>query len=294
MYFMSSLSRDIERARKANLPEYLIKHGYALSRVGQGNYRWPGLGGMIIKDNFWHCFSTDEKGNAIDFLVKILGMDFKKAVFELVGYSPDRHVQLPVIKTIKELEIPVRAQDERRVIAYLIQKRRLPLSLVMDQIRAGRLYQDLNGNCVFPCLDYDNKLVGAILRGTSDKRYAGLCPGHNPLFGWRLPAANQDLATVTIFESPIDALSYIVLQNCQAVHSHVLAMAGVRVDAVLKYLTQYPGVKQVILAVDHDDAGDRFCEKIIDAAAELDKGKYSFDRQIPKLKDWNLDLQAQN
>ena len=290
---MSSLSRDIERARKANLPEYLIRHGYALSRVGQGNYRWPGLGGMIIKDNFWHCFSTDEKGNAIDFLVIILGMDFKKAVFELVGYSPDRHVQLPVIKTIKKLEIPVRAQDERRVIAYLTQKRRLPLSLVLDQIRAGRLYQDLNGNCVFPCLDYDNTLTGAILRGTSDKRFAGLCPGHNHLYGWIIPASNNELSTVTVFESPIDALSYLVMKECQDSHSHVLAMAGVRVDAIMNYLTQHPDVKKIVLAVDHDDAGDRFCEKTKTASTDMDPGKYSFERQIPKLKDWNLDLQAQ-
>ena len=288
---MSTLSKDIERARKADLPAYLIKNGYSICRVGQGNYRWPGHGGLIIKDNFWHCFSSDEKGNAIDFLVKILGMDFKKAVSELLGYSYERQLMLPIEPVMKKLELPKRADNERRVFAYLTQKRFLPAKLVLKQIESGRLYQDLNGNCVFPCYDYDSAATGAILRGTADKRFAGLCPGHDPVYGWRIAASADALAdTLIIHESPIDLLSFMVLNNMADSHSHLLAMAGLRIDTVLAFLKNSPKVNKIIVAIDNDDAGDKFFERLQAFWVDDQFQGILISRNRPKKKDWNEDL----
>lgn len=288
---MSTLSKDIERARKADLPAYLIKNGYSLCRVGQGNYRWPGHGGLIIKDNFWHCFSSDEKGNAIDFLVKILGMEFKKAVSELLGYSDERQLTLPIAPVVKKLEIPKRVDNERRVFAYLTKKRFLPANLVLNQIESGRLYQDINGNCVFPCFNYDTEATGAILRGTADKRFAGLCPGHNPVYGWVILASSDTLAeTLILHESPIDMLSFMVLKNIVDRHPHLLAMAGLRIDTVLAFLKHVPKVNKIIVAVDNDDAGEKFYERLKAFLAADQFQGILISKNCPKNKDWNEDL----
>ena len=189
------------------------------------------------------------------------------------------------------MEIPKRADNERRVFAYLTQKRFLPAKLISRQIESGRLYQDMNGNCVFPCYDYDSAATGAILRGTADKRFAGLCPGHDPVYGWIIAASSDALAeTLIIHESPIDLLSFMELKNIMDLHSHLLAMAGLRIDTVLAFLNNRPKVNKIIVAVDNDDAGEKFFERL---QAFLDDDQFQgmlISRNRPKKKDWNDDL----
>ena len=67
---MKSLSRyNIEIARKINLPDFLVGHGYQLIDEGSGNFRVKGFQGLIVKEHYWYRHSTKEYGNAIDFIV---------------------------------------------------------------------------------------------------------------------------------------------------------------------------------------------------------------------------------
>ena len=72
---------EIRRARHIPLKPVLEKLGYQLEAVKNSNYvvREP-TGEIVIKDHYWICTETGSAGNSIDFLVKIRGMSFAKAM----------------------------------------------------------------------------------------------------------------------------------------------------------------------------------------------------------------------
>jgi hypothetical protein len=238
----------IRRARQADLVEYLSRRGYELKREGQ-NYRVVGHGGLLVRGNHYKHFSTGEGGNSLDFLTKILGIPFRQAVQELTGQNPGENT-IRVVKTPAKIPsplngqnpgentvliMPARAKDNRRVYAYLTKTRGLPSGMVNELVKTGLIYQDGRGNCVFPCLDVGGRPRGAILRGTlSDVRFQGRATGSDTSYGWWWPPSGEsDLVTVT--ESPIDAMSFVVLRP-GARAGHILALGGLHQEAVEGFL----------------------------------------------------------
>lgn len=72
---------EIRRARQTPLRPLLERLGYRLSPTGQDNYMVLGLPEeVVVKNNFWVRLDDGEAGNAIDFLVKIRGMSFHRAM----------------------------------------------------------------------------------------------------------------------------------------------------------------------------------------------------------------------
>jgi len=289
---MSFQKEQIQRARQADLVEYLRARGYELKREGQ-NFRVPGHGGLIVRGNHWRQFSTGEGGNSLDFLVKVLGVEFKKAVEQLVNcpaVNPgEQSMSGGTTSRTKQLDMPARAQNQRRVIAYLTQTRGLPADLVVGLIRAGLLWQDARGNCVFPCLDSVGQAQGAILEGTlSDVRWKGRAAGSDIHYGWLWPPAiESDL--VAVVESPIDAMSLSVLRP--GVRSnYLLALGGLHFEAVERFLSERLHVRQVVLAMDNDSPGRQAAQ---DWQKWLNTQQYKVWCLFPdKGKDWNEMVKA--
>lgn len=72
---------EIRTARKSLLKPVLQKLGYRLEPRPNGNYRLMGTTKeIVIKDHYWICLDDDTSGNSIDFLVKVHGMTFRKAM----------------------------------------------------------------------------------------------------------------------------------------------------------------------------------------------------------------------
>ena len=72
---------EIRRARHIPLKPALDKLGYRFNPIKNDNYVILGLPGeIVIKDHYWICTETGSAGNSIDFLVKIRGMSFAKAM----------------------------------------------------------------------------------------------------------------------------------------------------------------------------------------------------------------------
>ena len=155
----------IEEARQVNLVEYCEHNDFEMKHEGDGNYRLKDYTGLIIKDNYFNQFGSHKSGNAIDFCTQILGMNFRYAVKDLLSFKSEVDK-----KTIPHTEgggavlekkntyvvpfvLPEEAENNSRVYAYLTKSRGLPGKLINDLIDDGLLYQDTNGNCVFPCLD---------------------------------------------------------------------------------------------------------------------------------------------
>jgi hypothetical protein len=169
------------------------------------------------------------------------------------------------------------------VIAYLTKARCLPVELVIELIRSKLLYQDVNGNCAFPCLGRRGEPKGAIIRGTyTDVRYVARAQGSDASYGWHWPPGGGS-DKVVITESPIDAMSLAVIRP-EVRADHILALGGLIPAGVHRFLDERD-VKTVILALDNDDPG-------IDAAfgwtLELGDNVHNVQTYSPApAKDWN-------
>lgn len=251
----------IEQARHADLGEYFKQNGYEIEQR-RDELHIKGFGGLYIDadTNEWYCFSQpDKKGgkNAVNCLTDILGMDFKTAVSELVGDSYSRplsreSISLPPTK--RELVIPERADNMRKVFAYLCQTRKIDSKIVSDLARSGLLYQDKRGNAVFVHRDENGKIIGAELQGTSSyQRFKGVAAGtSDSLFSVKIGTPNR----AYIFESAIDLLSFRQLANPAKIENSVLvSMAGLKPNS-LKTLSERE--LKLYACVDNDEAGIKF------------------------------------
>ncbi|CCY72507.1 putative uncharacterized protein [Eubacterium sp. CAG:115] len=251
----------IEKARQASLADFFIQNGFETEHI-RNELHIKGYGGLYvnIETNEWYCFSQAEKHggrNAVNCLTDIIGMDFKSAVEALSGsnmsYMDYRKISLKLPQK-KELVLPERADNMRKVFAYLCQSRRLDNKLVSELAHDGLLYQDNRGNAVFLHKDENGNSIGAEIQGTnSEKRYKGVAAGTgDSLFSVTIGTPTK----AYIFESAIDLLSFRQLANQQRIQNSLLvSMAGLKPNS-LKALSER-GL-QLFACVDNDEAGRRF------------------------------------
>lgn len=264
---------QIESARGANLAEYFQTHGYECE-LRRDELHVKGYGGFYVNvnTNQWTCFSENKGGtNAVNCLTEMLGMDFKTAVRELAGgstsYTPRReNNSFSAVK--KQLVLPEKADNMKKVFAYLCQTRKINSEIVSQLAHDKLLYQDTRGNAVFVHRDENGKIVGAEIQGTnSEIRYKGVAQGTSEsVFAVKIGEPKK----AYIFESAIDLLSFKQLANPEKIQNSVLvSMAGLKPNT-LKSLAE-SGVK-MFSCVDNDEAGINFtttnkltpCRKILE------------------------------
>jgi len=79
-------TRDqIRAARLTPLLPLLEKRGLQLVETGGGNFQLSAFPGLVVKDSYWRWPERELGGNAIDFLVQVLGRSFHDAMRELTG-----------------------------------------------------------------------------------------------------------------------------------------------------------------------------------------------------------------
>lgn len=76
---------QIRAARMAELASLLEKRGHTLVETGGGNCSVPAFPGLIVKDSYWRWPERNQSGNAIDFLIQVVGVSFHEAMRELTG-----------------------------------------------------------------------------------------------------------------------------------------------------------------------------------------------------------------
>ena len=250
----------IEQARSANLAEYFKSGGYEFEQR-RSEVHVRGYGGLYVnaETNQWYCFSMSGRNggkNAVNCLTDVIGLDFKTAVSELVVYTHTR----PINRTKsyepskkRELVIPERADNMRKVFAYLCQTRKIDSKIVNDLARNGLLYQDKRGNAVFVHRDEDGKIVGAELQGTNSyQRFKGVAGTSESLFAVKIGTPDR----AYVFESAIDLLSFKQLANPAKIENSVLvSMAGLKPNSLKSLLER--GFK-LYACVDNDEAGIKF------------------------------------
>lgn len=251
-----------DAARSANLAEYFRTHGYNCVQQ-KDELHIKGYGGFFvnIKTNQWTCFSENKGGtNAINCLTEMLGMDFKTAVRELTGgstiaYEP-RQENISFSAKKKELDLPEKADNMKKVFAYLCQTRSISSKLVSQLAHDKLLYQDKKGNAVFVHKNGKGEIIGAELQGTnSEKRFKGVAQGtHDSVFAIKIGEPKK----CYVFESAIDLLSFKQIANQERIQNSLLvSMAGLKPNSLNSIAES--GIK-IYSCVDNDEAGINFTE----------------------------------
>jgi len=261
MSYAQPTTEQIEKARQASLADFFIQNGYETER-SRNELHVKGFGGLYIniETNEWYCFSQADKHggrNAINCLTEIIGMDFKSAVEALTGQRLSHFEYRTSERTPpkkRELVIPERADNMRKVFAYLCQTRKIDSKIVSDLARDGLLYQDKRGNAVFVHRDESGKIIGAELQGTNSyQRFKGVAAGtSDSVFSVKIGTPNR----AYVFESAIDLLSFRQLANPAKIQNSVLvSMAGLKPNS-LKSLSER-GLN-LYACVDNDEKGIKF------------------------------------
>lgn len=290
-------SEQIEKAKQLDLLTYLKSYEPDnLKKISHDTWCTKEHDSLKISNGKWHWFSRHIGGKtALDYLIKVKGISFVKAVEIITGYSavlPPVHIAVPKPKQPKELEIPKVSSDIGAVRRYL--KGRGIADTVIDFCRDNRLlFEDAKyHNCVF--LGYDGKTpkYGAVRSTNTD--FKRDLTGSDKRFSFFI-LAETETGTVHLFESAIDLLSYASLEIMHGQdwrRDNLLSLAGVyKTDrkpdiplALRTYLERHTETKVVYLHLDNDEIGRTATMQIAFALGE----KYTVIDEPPRSgKDFN-------
>ena len=270
---------QVARAQSVNIADYFTSR-YEYTRSGN-EYHIKGFSGLWVnaENETYVRFGEPKIGGRglINCLRELYDMTFPEAIKEIIGEEPAIENGQSIKRDIlirehsepikfeapkKEFVMPERADNNKRVFAYLINQRKISPQIISSLIQQGLLYQDKNGNAIFLHKDKNGNAVGAEIQGTlSEKRYKGVAAGtSHSMFRYDIGKPQK----AYVFESSIDMLSYIQLHNSE--NAAYISMAGLK-DFAIEQLAK-EGL-QIISCIDNDDAGRNFNQKCIDKGIGL-------------------------
>lgn len=293
---------QLTAAREVDLLTYLrCFEPQELVHISGSTYVTRTHDSLKISNGKWFWWSRGIGGrNALDYLTAVEGLWLPEAVQRILGESPciPPPSKPAVLYPKTEFMLPPKHTDNRRVFAYL-RSRGIDAEIINHCIKHGQLYEDAERhNCVFVGYEHGKPAYGA-LRGTlSETTFAGEVPGSDKRFSFAVPLCAGG-KTLCVFESAIDALSYLTLlklrgQDWRA--ANTLSLSGIyqprkdgsiRFPAALEqYLTDNPGVTRIVLCLDNDTPG-----RAASAAIQRSLPQYEVIDNPPRSgKDYNDQL----
>lgn len=287
---------QIEQANNVSILDYAISRGFTPKKVGTNSYKIEGHGGLLInpQTNKWNCFSERAGGGPIQFIMFLQGKTWVESVKELLeNYSENNFIHIPKEEKhyeTKEFSLPEKNNTYKHMMAYLIKTRKIDQEIVKSLVKEGKLYEDYRRNCVFVGHDQEGKPRYANLRGTNTNRtpFKGEAKNSDKTFSFNIQGNTN---TVYIFESPIEALSYLTLHKKynldKSFNHHVLSLGGVSDVALEHYIKRNSNIDKIIICLNNDEAGIKATRTI--------QSKYQHSMKtafhLPQGKDFNEDLQ---
>ena len=294
---------QIQAAKSIDLLAYMQTYEPGnIKKVGSDVYQLKDHDSVKISNGKWFRHSCGYGGyNALDFLIKVRGMEFKDAVQSLIdgrfAIPHDQHDNLPSkAKTPPKdpLILPPPNKNNDAVYAYL-QGRGIDKSAIRRCIENGSLYESAKTHhCVFVGFD-GNKSKFACVRSTNgdikkdiknaDKRYSFV-----------LPPKDAKSCNLAVFESPADALSHASIYEMGGKEwdAHRLSLGGVSSLALISFLERHTEINSIHLSLDNDKAGKEATDRIIKEL--LADKRFSYIKITvappPMGKDFNDTLQA--
>jgi len=223
----------IEQARQMDLLTYLRSYEPGnLVRVSSNVYCTKEHDSLKISNGKWYWWSRGFGGvSALDYLIKVKEVDFVEAVEIITGRIADYKPPPSPIKETppKPLLLPPKNKNCKRVMEYLF-GRGIDYQLISDCIAEGIIYESADyHNAVFIGRDKHGTLKYAACRSILGSDFKRDAAGSDKRYSFRL-VAEKPVASVHLFESAIDLLSYATYLKCEGNDfraENLLSLSGV-------------------------------------------------------------------
>ena len=261
----------ITEAKRMDLLTYLREYEPGeLVKFSSNTYTTRTHDSLKISNGKWMWWSRGIGGkSALDYLIKVRGMDFVQAVQTIMGNGS---VSFPTYENIKSYEeqpllLPEKSPTTDVVFDYLF-GRGIDYEIINHCLEQELIIESLPyHNAVFIGYDENKEPKYAAYRATNQSRIMGDCTGSKKQYYFRLTAENT--GEVHLFECAIDLLSYATLMKLEGKdwrQFNLVSLAGVyspkqkiedsKVPVTLgRLLEKDKTIKRIVLHLDNDIAG---------------------------------------
>lgn len=261
----------ITEAKRMDLLTYLREYEPGeLVKFSSNTYTTRTHDSLKISNGKWMWWSRGVGGkSALDYLIKVRGMDFVQAVQTIMGNGS---VSFPTCKNIKSYEeqpllLPQKSPTTEVVFDYLF-GRGIDYEIINHCLEQELIIESLPyHNAVFIGYDENKEPKYAAYRATNQSRIMGDCTGSKKQYSFRLTAENT--GEVHLFECAIDLLSYATLMKLEGKdwrQFNLVSLAGVyspkqkiedsKVPVTLgRLLEKDKTIRRSVLHLDNDIAG---------------------------------------
>lgn len=261
----------ITEAKRMDLLTYLREYEPGeLVRFSSNTYTTRTHDSLKISNGKWMWWSRGIGGkSALDYLIKVRGMDFVEAVQTIMGNGS---VSFPTYENIKSYEeqpllLPEKSPTTDVVFDYLF-GRGIDFEIINHCLEQELIIESLPyHNAVFIGYDESKEPKYAAYRATNQSRIMGDCTGSKKQYSFRLTAENT--GEVHLFECAIDLLSYATLMKLEGKdwrQFNLVSLAGVyspkqkiedsKVPVTLgRLLEKDKTIRRIVLHLDNDIAG---------------------------------------
>ena len=290
----------ITEAKRMDLLTYLREYEPGeLVKFSSNTYTTRTHDSLKISNGKWMWWSRGIGGkSALDYLIKVRGMDFVEAVQTIMGNGS---VSFPTYENIKSYEeqpllLPEKSPTTDVVFDYLF-GRGLDFEIISYCLEQELIIESLPyHNAVFIGYNENKEPKYAAYRATNQSRIMGDCTGSKKQYSFRLTAENT--GEVHLFECAIDLLSYATLMKLEGKdwrQLNLVSLAGVyspkqkiedsKVPVTLgRLLEKDKTIRRIVLHLDNDIAG----RKATKALQTILSDKYEVVDDLPKYgKDVN-------
>ena len=307
---MGSRRDELERFKtQINLSEYAAACGYAIDRRRSSrssvSMKHPDGSRLLITkagDGHWIFCSPSEpgfSGSIVDFVMRTKRLNIGQARVELrpwVGGTalpprPPPELFAPAVELSERDPAAVLAVYQNAkpcpLHPYLMQQRSLPEATLCDSIFVGRIMADgsKHGNVLLPHFDRSG-VCGFELKNAGFTAFA-----KGGVKGLWCSRPREEDTRLVIAETGIDALSYAALHGTDG--TRFVSVAGSlnpeQPELLAAAIKRLPEGGEVIAATDHDDAGDRLAEELMELHGREDAPRTAFTVHRPQTpgQDWN-------
>ena len=261
----------ITEAKRMDLLTYLREYEPSeLVKFSSNTYTTRTHDSLKISNGKWMWWSRGIGGkSALDYLIKVRGMDFVEAVQTIMGNGS---VNFPTCENIKSYEkqpllLPEKSPTTDVVFDYLF-GRGIDYEIINYCLEQELIIESLPyHNAVFIGYDDNKEPKYAAYRATNQSRIMGDCTGSKKQYSFRLTA--ESTGEVHLFECAIDLLSYATLMKLDGKdwrQFNLVSLAGVyspkqkiedsKVPVTLgRLLEKDKTIRRIVLHLDNDIAG---------------------------------------
>lgn len=261
----------ITEAKRMDLLTYLREFEPGeLVKFSRNTYTTKTHDSLKISNGKWMWWSRGIGGkSALDYLIKVRGMDFVEAVQTIMGNGS---VSYPTYENSNSYEqqpllLPERSSTSNVVVEYLF-GRGIDYEIINECLDKELIIESLPyHNVVFIGYDENKEPKYAAYRATNQSRIMGDCTGSKKQYSFRLTAENT--GEVHLFECAIDLLSYATLLKLDGKdwrQFNLVSLAGVyspkqkiedsKVPITLsRLLEKDKTIRRIVLHLDNDVAG---------------------------------------